>query len=903
MENKSVIIPVQFEAGSVFVVRKDAIESAVAKSEEYTDGKNVEITNKLSTIEQTADSIDARVTRNETNISTLTGKITSTETNYSNLKLQADSIEANVASNKTSINDLNAKYTEQQSSISLNSNKINSAVNDVTALKGRMDTYEGNYSSIEQKADSIESTVNSMKTATGNNMFSFKNANFERSYVYIQDYGFICPPYNNSPCRVFNLGTNGRGGEYVVSFDIYSWGQCPELNLCFCKAAGIRYTPVANAWKHVDLKYTVSNDDPYIASDDYNGFFYISDNISTNLAIRNFQVVRGNVASEFSYSQDDLNDVENKDLGITNTINAENYTVLDNSDPNNPTYVQKTERYTLSEENVDGKTRDVYTLNYKQKEIDFDFITSNGNFTLKQNRAYTLSFYAKKTDTDANYIICHLQPSILGSTYETLYKPSDLIKKAISDGKSAKEAESPYIGKQSISASSDGYTEVILDSKWRKYYIHFYVQNQSSNLNYVAARIPANSTDFTLSISDVKLEEGFVTGDYNSYKSVIRQTSQEILQQVGNTYIKIGDAITLNGDTNVNGTLTLKDDSEKGFLLLDSEGNQTRIASQTIGKYDDFLKASISNNRFDTMSGLWTFDSNRGIRSMDLAQNIGNIKAGSNISFSDVSVYVLDMITNKFLPASAFTNVTLSLYNDYNTSPALIFSRNIAVSSVMYSGRNPYYYGAIKAFDSFNTITTGGDLSVVLHLEISNNTLTGAGSDICGAYVSWTTRSPISDAGAYTLIGYDGIASRLGNGSVVYIGKEGFHAKYGNYEFSINNNGIVGNNIHRIKVLDRNNSNYTIKDNDIYDTFISYNPSQISVKLVFPRNPYDGQTIMCLVKGSGTFYIDYNGKSYIHYSTSSKTSTSKDYELGDKHEWQYIYSAEMDCWIEMIYNW
>ena len=76
---------------------------------------------------------------------------------------------------------------------------------------------------------------------------------------------------------------------------------------------------------------------------------------------------------------------------------------------------------------------------------------------------------------------------------------------------------------------------------------------------------------------------------------MIKQTANEILAQVNDTYIKIGDGnITLNGDTKVNGSLTLNDEKQ-GFLLL-GNGGITEISPKSIGTYNDF-KSSNNNTQ------------------------------------------------------------------------------------------------------------------------------------------------------------------------------------------------------------------------------------------------------------------------------------------------------------------
>lgn len=80
----------------------------------------------------------------------------------------------------------------------------------------------------------------------------------------------------------------------------------------------------------------------------------------------------------------------------------------------------------------------------------------------------------------------------------------------------------------------------------------------------------------------------FSWDDYSTdpLTSIIQQNNDQILAQVNNTYIKIGDGnIVLNGDTQVNGTVIVKDGT--GFSLI-GDGGSCNISATSIGSYEDF---------------------------------------------------------------------------------------------------------------------------------------------------------------------------------------------------------------------------------------------------------------------------------------------------------------------------
>lgn len=77
-----------------------------------------------------------------------------------------------------------------------------------------------------------------------------------------------------------------------------------------------------------------------------------------------------------------------------------------------------------------------------------------------------------------------------------------------------------------------------------------------------------------------------INNNYAS-KSELTQTSNSILAQVSNNFIKIGDDnITIGGNTTVKGSLTLTQ-TDQGFKLVGSDGI-TEISPKSIGTYNEF---------------------------------------------------------------------------------------------------------------------------------------------------------------------------------------------------------------------------------------------------------------------------------------------------------------------------
>ena len=110
------------------------------------------------------------------------------------------------------------------------------------------------------------------------------------------------------------------------------------------------------------------------------------------------------------------------------------------------------------------------------------------------------------------------------------------------------------------------------------------------------------------------------------------------------------------------------------------------------------------------------------------------------------------------------------------------------------------------------------------------------------------------------LIGYDGWGVNFGNNKLVYCGKDGFFAKYGNNEFRITDAGISHNNMATTYTIIGTSSSsspatYTVQD-PIDTVLCQYG----YCKVIFPSNPYNGQRIKIYDKSPSESYINSNGK-------------------------------------------
>ena len=820
-------------------ITKPKIEEG-ANVTQWTDKKTdidntiTTITNNLSTLTQKADSIEAKVTSNTTNINTITGQLSSQSSSISKLEQKADSIESKVTSNTTTINNIN----------------------------GQVNTNKTDISNLTIKADGIESTVSNMTKSYGTNLFSFTNTNFQDGYCRsaIQMNGFFTYKLNQGFYRLQNFGTNGEGGDFVVSFDARVLKNT-TVNVNFCDIGAEENNgdiALTTTFQHYVLHFKNIQSD-YLDKALYNGFidFEPKTTDETNqLYVANFMLERGTIpSSNFSLSDADRNN-----------YGKESFTAWE-KDPT----VQ------IVNETINGKSVKAYKIEGLPSGSQYVDIlkTSNLQKSMKivPNKVYTLSFYAKASES-GHGIETFLYPNINDIGVQDIqYKNVN--------GAGTQTA---------YSSKSDGYTLCELDTTWRKFYVHWHPHMVGDTYNCVCGRLHDNMTVY---IAEAKLEEGYISEENLSNQetyTMIQQTAESIMMNVNNTYVKIGDGnITLNGDTKVNGSLTLNDETQ-GFLLL-GDGGTTEISPKSIGTYDEFKSktTNIIKTHFNsTIYGSPTVDGALYGFSWDVQQKLGTFKKGSYIKLLD------------------YTNVAFA-----NDGP---LQHSIGTpSSTFYiheNGRltNTITVGDKTSVDIGNYTVVGDNVEVMVTGRFTKNvsaSIWGTSQDILSPIgtnitikpirpmpsitvnVNWKNEVPTSSG--FMLIGYDGFAVNFGNNKTVYCGADGFIASYGINEFRITSDGIWRNNHPNIKVLkgtDNRNSPATYTVQEPVDTVLC---TGNYCKIIFPPNPYEGQTFRILDKALEETYINSNGKKVVNHQTGGDGEVlSLDY-LGSQVFWTYMY--------------
>lgn len=426
----------------------------------------------------------------------------------------------------------------------------------INNINGQVAENKTNIANLTIKADGIESTVSNMTKSNGTNLFSFTNTDFQNYWCRsaIQMNGFFTLGLGQPLFRVMNLGCNGVTGDYVVSFDARVLNDTALIQADFCDQTPIEnngYITLTQAWKHYVLHFK-NVQATYLRNDLYNGFFDFQPDTpdeTNQLYVANFMLERGTIpSSNFTLSDADRNNFKSNNT-FTDWTKASTVDIIDVSDLFN------------------GTTTKAYRVMGLPKGQSYIDILAEYNlqkkFKVEPWKVYTLSFWAKVLKGNGHRISNYLYPNISNSGLQgILYKNTN--------GGGTQTA---------YSAIGDGMTICELDTTWRKFYIHWQPHQIGTEYQCICGRLSEDVDDngdkVVVFIAEPKLEEGYICDENISSQdtySSISQTAESILAQVNDTYVKIGDGnITLNGDTKVNGSLTLNDDKQ-GFLLMGNGG-------------------------------------------------------------------------------------------------------------------------------------------------------------------------------------------------------------------------------------------------------------------------------------------------------------------------------------------
>ena len=334
--------------------------------------------------------------------------------------------------------------------------------------------------------------------------------------------------------------------------------------------------------------------------------------------------------------------------------------------------------------------------------------------------------------------------------------------------------------------------------------------------------------------------------------STIDQKADNILLQVQDCGINIDEkSITLNGDTNVNGTLTINDE-DTGFLLA-GNGGSTQISPKSLGTYSDFTSTTtnalraiksysiyISNpNAAQTVSATWSF-----------TQSFGNVQSGASIPLTLQNSYFRGYRQSSLITPSSTINEYKIYIDDTLVQTYTNYQRTISPIGTFTTSSS----GELKIFRSTTAVFSEEQIQ-------ANPIITGE--------LSYKIEIP---NGAFTLIGYDGIASNFGTNANVYFGSSGAFMKYGQIGLGVTASGLTKWNgtswvpLNYLNVVRTSSTNYTIPDN--VDMIVTTGSADQNVIFPFPST--------CVGR---VIYVKRNAAGDIKIWCGSTSTTSENYFL------------------------
>lgn len=773
-------------------------------------------------------------------------KIKVVDDKYSSLSVTVDGINTKVVNNTTAINNINGQVTE---------NKTNIA-------------------NLTIKADGIESTVSSMSNGNGTNLFSFTNANFNifSCMPSIQMNGFFTLGLGQRFFRVMNLGCNGVTGDYVVSFDarvLNDTGTVVNVNFCDEKPIENNGDITLYKWfKHYVLHFK-NVQAPFLRKDLYNGFISFDPQVqdeTNQLYVANFMLERGTIpSSNFSLSEADRNNFKSNNT-FTDWTKASTVDIIDVSDLHN------------------GTTTKAYRVMGLPKGQSYIDILAEYNlqkkFKVEPYKVYTLSFWAKVLKGNGHRISNYLYPNIAHAGLQNiLYKNTN--------GGGTQTA---------YSAISDGYTICELDTTWRKFYIHWQPHQIGTEYQCVCGRlsedVDENGDKVTVYIAEPKLEEGYICDENISNQdtySSIKQTAESILAQVNDTYVKIGDGnITINGDTKVNGSLTLNDEKQ-GFLLM-GNGGTTEISPKSIGSYNGFKDRTsniIKTHYISDIRGELNTSTNTYEFLYSVRQNIGTYNKGDYIKLINYTNYVV-------------TNIGTDIGKPYATF--YINENGIKTKTIDIGTKTSVDIDYYTVVNDNADITITGQFKIYAPKYIWGNQARGIDTNLpntpfISVRVDWDNEVP--NKKAFMLIGYDGYGVNFGNNKTVYCGAEGFICSYGDSLLKITSDGIVERkNMASVEVISGSSSSasplrYNLKEG--VDTILCKSGYTI---ITLPSEPYQGQSVKIYDKSPQEVWVNFQG--YLVGSRSTYNTRTYVTKLALDGVLVRMYTFIGDTWFEEV---
>ena len=293
------------------------------------------------------------------------------------------------------------------------------------------------------------------------------------------------------------------------------------------------------------------------------------------------------------------------------------------------------------------------------------------------------------------------------------------------------------------------------------------------------ANITQTADEIKSTVTSQKEEINTLTGKVNTNTSSISTISQRadaIELKVNETSIKLAEGIELNGDTVVNGSVTIND-NDTGFILNGDTGT-TQITADSIGYYSDFYNKAntVKMTNGSSVSFSRSTINNQEQFSFSFTKSLGKVNIGKNVNIKTSSINFMKPNSGTVLSGSLSTykveileGSTVKVTKSSTSSTSI----NINTSFTSSGGELKLRYTIVAGFPSSNwdTSSSGGPIEMP--------------SAKCNYTLNWEYAND-----CFQMIGYDGHAINFGNGCVDYFGPQMSIIKYGNYAIKLSNSGL-----------------------------------------------------------------------------------------------------------------
>ena len=836
-----VIVPVVFAAGATLQIT-DEIQATVSNHTTQIgelDGRVTTNTNNISQVTQTAESLSSTVSSHTTSINTLNGTVSGHTTQISNLQQTANGLTSKVEAISVGARNL-LRGSKKLNPTYCTTNGIKSSAINTTA------NYGGCYSiRANGKTDANVDLLawNSVITPEPNTYYTLsfwcKGAGKITSYFYPST---ICYGYN-SQGKVYGSTTNTSCGDGALETTLTSdWKR-----VWVVWKTGTS-TNMTSGMKNVLVARLMQGSTSYIA--------YIC----------GAKLEKGSLATDYSEAPEDIDDRLAEDANIFKGSSYDGGFISPNQPNNRWEFVANT-------------MTDYQLTQYEQYGslfFDGDFnMTPQGDGTAY---LYSPYFYAS---SQAYYTLNLGEFDYYDNTIKV-----ELVR--FTSYTNAQNLTSPSV----TSTLTNSYHQQFTTGSAGYYRLRF--STTVTNYN-------ADDNEYGWNLVQIRLYKGQVSEvevpEWNSLASntysKIVQTANDITLQVQDVALRIDNKkIVLDGDTEVNGSLTL-DNSEQGFLLV-GNGGTTRISPQSIGTYNNFSNLSTQTVTTSVSSyGVLgeVVDSNYYQGVFSTSASLGDQPSGSYLTLKNHSISFRKNNSGIILSPSTIT-ATYTIYEDGVSKKTVTLSNGSSTN--------------------ITTYTTSAQARITIGLRVeakfsksywsegNNNNHTPQIIETPSVIASLFFQTDVPTT-AFMLIGYDGLAVNFGNNKTAYFGAESATIKYGTQGLQINNDGIKKlnpngggkwTNLGTQKITTLPNSDYTLQDADEF--LIAKSGTYTSDhKLYLPTTTYAGRKIYVKDMSGSTIQVYCSGHLVSQNSTSTTNQINVNNIAGmfifDGTNWYYFY--------------